>query len=81
MGKKGKGGNNPIQKNNKKMKNNYFTSMIDRYGEDFLNNMNYGYLVNNIQKDSSRIFREMMGGNIDMTKYAKYFANPTFTNL
>ena len=80
MSKKGKGGNNPIQKNNKKMKNNYFTSMIDRYGEDFRNNMNYGYLVNNIQKDSSRIFREMMGGNIDMTKYAKYFANPTFLN-
>ena len=36
MSKKGKGGNNPIQKNNKKMKNNYFTSMIDRYGEDEL---------------------------------------------
>lgn len=80
MGKNNKKGNNPIQKNNKRMRNNYFTSMIDRFGEDFLNTMPNGNLINSIQRDSSRIFREMVGGNIDMEKYAPYFAHPTFLN-
>ena len=62
---------NPIAKNNKRMKNNYFTSMIDRFGEDFLNTMDQGSLLNSIQRDSGRIVREILGGNIDMGACAK----------
>lgn len=78
MGKKGN--NNPLQKNNKRMKNNYFTNMIQRYGENFLENMDQRELQNTLQRDPARIFREMMGGNIDMYKYANYFAHPIFLN-
>lgn len=56
--------------------NNYFTSMLKRYGrEDFL----YFLKPDQIQKSAKeRIFREMVQGRIDYSIFGTYFQDPKF---
>lgn len=68
-----KGNFNIDRRNDKKMRNNYFTQQIQRNGDNFLETMR----PDQIQRDCIRIFREMILGKIDMVKYAPYMANPS----
>lgn len=64
------------QNSNNKYENNYFITMIHRYNEeDFV----WRLRPEQIQKaGKDRIFREMIRGQIDYSKYGKYFLDNRF---
>ena len=55
-------------------KRNYFETNIQRFGVDFLDYKK----VEEIQRDSKFIFRDMVYGNINYEKYGIYFMDPRF---
>ena len=63
--------------NNRKVMS-YFDTNVQKGGEDFL----LGKSVQEIQKDAKkRIFKDMVFGNIDYSKYGKYFMDARFLQL
>ena len=55
-------------------KRNYFETNIQRFGVDFLDYKK----VEEIQRDSKFIFRDIVFGNINYEKYGIYFMDPRF---
>lgn len=54
---------------------NYFDQSIRQFGDDFIMMLS----PEKIQRAAkTRIFREMVQGNIDYSKYGKYFTDPKF---
>ena len=53
---------------------NYFETNIQRFGDDFLDCKK----VEEIQRDSKFIFRDMVYGNINYEKHGIYFMDPRF---
>ncbi len=62
------------KKGNNKNQNNYFTQNIRERGEDFI----YYKNSRDLQNDALKIFRELARGQIDISKYGKYFLDPQF---
>jgi len=57
--------------------NNYFTSMISKYNgnQDFITYQKPEQIQ---QSAKTRIFREIVKGQIDFAQYGQYFLNPKF---
>lgn len=60
--------------NNKKKNNDYFSQNIQKNGDDFLRMKN----SKDIDFESSKIFRDLAKGNIDIEKYGHYFLEKQF---
>lgn len=57
--------------NNNRVMNNFFTKMIQRHGEDFLEKANSGELSNG----AIQLFRDLSKGRVDIQKHGHYFLN------
>ena len=62
------------KRNEKKMRNSYFTQQYEAYGENFSNFLN----AQDIKRDSFRIFKSLADGAIDLQLHGKCFEDPTF---
>lgn len=62
------------KRNDKKMRNSYFTQQYESFGENFSNFLN----TQDIRRDSYRIFKALADGAIDLTTHAKCFEDPIF---
>jgi len=59
------------QQNQKENSNNFFARNIRENGEDFLDNLT----SDQIQIFAINVFRDMVKGKIDITKYVKYLCD------
>lgn len=59
------------QQNQKENPNNFFARNIRENGEDFLN----GFTSDQLQIFAVNVFRDMVKGKIDITKYVKYLCD------
>lgn len=73
MGKKNKGGNNPLKP--KQQQPSFFMQMRQKYGDSWLNMVNTEF----IRKNAMRIFKDMAYGSINVDYEFKYFLNYDFT--
>lgn len=76
MAKKGNNKKTPQQKAEQRSRNNFFTSGAQKDGENFLDNMRPDVM----QRNCSRIFKEMVSGNINYERDLKYLAHPQMLN-
>lgn len=65
------------KRNEKKMRNSYFTQQYEAFGENFINFKN----AQEIRKDSFKIFKALADGAIDLEKHAKCFSDPIFVGV
>jgi hypothetical protein len=68
-------GGNP-KSNQKRNNNNYFTSNIQKAGENFMDTKN----ARDLQFDAIKIFRDLARGNVDIAKYGQYLLDPMMLN-
>ena len=67
----------PFEKRNeKKMRNSYFTQQYEAYGESFSNFKT----AQDIRRDAFRIFKSLADAAIDLEKHGKCFYDPIFVN-
>lgn len=65
------------KRNEKKMRNSWFTQQYDAYGENFSNFKN----SQDIRRESFRIFKSLADGAIDLDKHIKCFDDPIFVDV
>lgn len=65
------------KRNEKKMRNSYFTQQYEAYGENFSNFKT----AQDIRKDSFKIFKSLADAAIDLEKHGKCFYDPTFVGV
>lgn len=65
------------KRNEKKMRNSYFTQQYEAFGENFSN----FYTAQDIKRDSFKIFKALADGAIDLDKHIKCFDDPTFVGV
>jgi len=68
---------NNNNRNNNRKRNNYFTQNIQRDGEYFIEKK----MIQQLQNDAIRIFRELAKGDIDVNEYYGYLAHPTLSKV
>lgn len=64
------------KRNEKKMRNSWFSQQYDAYGENFSNFKN----SQDMRKESFRIFKSLADGAIDLDKHIKCFDDPIFVD-
>jgi hypothetical protein len=62
------------KRNEKKMRNSYFTQQYEAYGENFSNFKT----AQDIKKESFKIFKSLADNAIDIEKHGKCFLDPVF---
>lgn len=73
-----KPGKSKIEKRNeKRMKNSYFTQQYEAYGENFSNFKS----PQDLRKESFKIFKSLAENAIDLEKHHKCFLDPTFVGV
>lgn len=65
------------KRNEKRMRDSYFTQNYEAYGEFFSNFKT----AQDIRKESFRIFKSLVNGAIDLSKHANCFADPEFVGV
>lgn len=65
------------KRNEKKMRDSYFTQQYEAFGENFSNFKN----AQDIKRESFRIFRSLADGAIDLDKHTKCFEDPIFVSV
>lgn len=62
------------KRNEKKMRNSYFTQQYEAFGENFSNFKT----AQDLRRDSYKIFKALADGAIDLAKHGKCFLDPVF---
>lgn len=65
------------KRNEKRMRNSYFTQQYEAFGENFSNFKT----AQDIKKDSFKIFKALSESAIDIEKHYKCFLDPTFVGV
>lgn len=65
------------KRNEKKMRNSYFTQQYEAFGENFINFKT----AQDIKKDSFKIFKALADAAIDLEKHTKCFDDPVFVSV
>ena len=65
------------KRNEKKMKDSYFTQQYNAFGENFSNFKN----AQEIKRESFKIFKSLADGAIDLDKHIKCFYDPVFVGV
>lgn len=65
------------KRNEKKMRDSYFTQQYESFGENFSNFKN----AQDIKRESFRIFRSLADAAIDLDKHTKCFEDPIFVSV
>lgn len=65
------------KRNEKKMRNSYFTQQYEAYGENFSNFKT----AQDIKKESFKIFKSLADAAIDLEKHIKCFEDPIFVSV
>lgn len=65
------------KRNEKKMRNSYFSQQYEAYGENFSNFKT----AQDIKKESFRIFKSLADAAIDLDKHTKCFEDPVFVSV